>query len=104
MFYFVFSIENKIQLKENFVKRFLLLFGFFMIKLNLPVLFAQRGLRVADAERESGVNRTTLYRLYNNESSRIDFETLDKLCIYLDCEPKDVFIFEKPVAENQTSS
>ena len=75
-----------------------------MIKLNLPVLFAQRGLRVADAERDSGVNRTTLYRLFNNESSRIDFETLDKLCIYLDCEPKDVFIFEKPVAESQPSS
>lgn len=71
-----------------------------MIKLNLPVLFAQKGLRVADAERESGVNRTTLYRLYNNESSRIDFETLDKLCIYLGCEPKDVFIFEHP--EQQT--
>lgn len=65
---------------------------------------AQRGLRVADAERDSGVNRTTLYRLFNNESSRIDFETLDKLCIYLDCEPKDVFIFEKPVAESQPSS
>ena len=75
-----------------------------MIKLDLPVLFAQRGLRVADAERDSGVNRTTLYRLFNNESSRIDFETLDKLCIYLDCEPKDVFIFEKPVAESQPSS
>ena len=75
-----------------------------MIKLNLPVLFAQRGLRVADAERESGVNRTTLYRLYNNESSRIDFETLEKLCLFLDCEPKDIFIFEKPTTESQPSN
>lgn len=75
-----------------------------MIKLNLPVLFAQRGLRVADAERESGINRATLYRLYNNETSRIDFDTLEKLCLFLDCEPKDVFIFEKPVAESQPSS
>ena len=89
----IISIDNKLDYKANIVNYF---FGFFMIKLNLPVLFAQRGLRVADAERDSGVNRTTLYRLYNNESSRIDFETLDKLCIYLDCEPKDVFIFEKP--------
>ena len=75
-----------------------------MIKLNLPVLFAQRGLRVADAERESGVNRTTLYRLYNNESSRIDFETLEKLCLFLDCEPQDIFIFEKPTTESQPSN
>lgn len=75
-----------------------------MIKLNLPVLFAQRGLRVADAERESGINRATLYRLYNNETSRIDFDTLEKLCLFLDCEPKDIFIFEKPATESQPSS
>lgn len=93
---FVFSTGNKLNIKKTKSSIFCHLFGFSMIKLNLPVLFAQRGLRVADAERDSGVNRATLYRLYNNESSRIDFETLDKLCIYLDCEPKDVFIFEKP--------
>ena len=34
-----------------------------MIKLNLPVLFAQRGIRVADADRMSNLGRATLYRL-----------------------------------------
>lgn len=90
-----------IILSSSFMAYF---FGWDMIRLNLPVLFAQRGLRVADAERNSGINRATLYRLYNNETSRIDFDTLEKLCLFLDCEPKDVFIFEKPVNDNQPSN
>ena len=46
-----------------------------MIKLNLPVLFAQRGIRVADADRMSNLGRATLYRLYNNDVTRIEFDT-----------------------------
>ena len=52
-----------------------------MLRLNLPVLFAQKGLRVADAERDTDISRTTLYRMYNNESSRVDLEILGKLRI-----------------------
>lgn len=66
-----------------------------MIKLNLPVLFAERGIRVADADRLSSLGKATLYRLYNNEVSRIEFETLNKLCELLDCEPADIFIYTK---------
>lgn len=66
-----------------------------MIKLNLPVLFAERGMRVADADRLSSLGKATLYRLYNNEVTRIEFETLNKLCELLDCEPADIFIYTK---------
>lgn len=66
-----------------------------MLRLNLPVLFAQKGLRVADAERDTDISRTTLYRMYNNESSRVDLEILEKLCRYLDCEPSDLFVYTK---------
>lgn len=65
-----------------------------MIKLNLPVLFAQRGIRVADADRMSNLGRATLYRLYNNEVTRIEFDTIDKLCDLLNCAPGDLFIKE----------
>ena len=34
--------------------------GIFMIKLNLPVLFAQKGIRVADADRLTDMGRSTL--------------------------------------------
>ena len=66
-----------------------------MIKLNLPVLFAQKGIRVADADRLTDMGRTTLYRLYNNEVTRIDFASLERLCKLLDCTPGDIIIYEE---------
>lgn len=66
-----------------------------MIKLNLPVLFAGKGIRVADADRMSKLGRSTLYRMYNNEVTRIDFETLNELCKLLDCKPGDIILYEE---------
>ena len=73
----------------------------FMIKLNLPVLFAQKGIRVADADRLTVMGRTTLYRLYNNEVTRIDFASLERLCKLLDCTPGDIILYED---DGQTDS
>jgi putative transcriptional regulator len=73
----------------------------FMIKLNLPVLFAQKGIRVADADRLTDMGRTTLYRLYNNEVTRIDFASLERLCKLLDCTPGDIILYED---DGQTDS
>ena len=73
-----------------------------MIKLNLPVLFAQKGIRVADADRLTDMGRTTLYRLYNNEVTRIDFASLERLCKLLDCTPGDIILYEDDErAENE---
>lgn len=72
-----------------------------MIKLNLPVLFAQKGIRVADADRLTDMGRTTLYRLYNNKVTRIDFASLERLCKLLDCTPGDIILYED---DGQTDS
>ena len=73
-----------------------------MIKLNLPVLFAQKGIRVADADRLTDMGRTTLYRLYNNEVTRTDFASLERLCKLLDCTPGDIILYEEDErAENE---
>ena len=72
-----------------------------MIKLNLPVLFAQRGIRVADADRMSNLGRVTLYRLYNNEVTRIEFDTIDKLCDLLNCAPGDLFVYETVIVTSK---
>lgn len=66
-----------------------------MIKLNLPVLFAERGIRVSDAAKISKLGRSTLYRMYNNEVTRIDFDSLNELCRLLDCKPGDIIIYEE---------
>lgn len=72
-----------------------------MIKLNLRVLFAQKGMRVIDAEKKVDLARSTLYRLYNNEASRIDFDSIEKLCKLLECTPNDLFIISEDESENK---
>ena len=68
-----------------------------MIISNLAVLLAERKLKVADLVRSTGINKSTLHKLYNDESARIDFETIDKICIALDIEVGDLLIFKKNV-------
>ncbi|HDU8434170.1 helix-turn-helix domain-containing protein [Acinetobacter johnsonii] len=57
-----------------------------MIVCNLPVLLAERRMKVADVARETGMSKTTLHKLYNGQSTRIDFETIEKLCLLLNVE------------------
>ncbi|MFV5524722.1 helix-turn-helix transcriptional regulator [Acinetobacter variabilis] len=66
-----------------------------MIKSNLAVLLAERKMRVADLVKETGINKSTLYKLYNDESVRIDFETIDKICLALNVGVGDLLLFRK---------
>jgi putative transcriptional regulator len=40
----------------------------------------------------TGITEKTLSRLINNETARVDFETLERLCEYFDCQPGDILI------------
>nr|WP_321239979.1 helix-turn-helix transcriptional regulator [uncultured Tolumonas sp.] len=57
-----------------------------MIKCHLSALLGARRLKISDVVRDAGINRNTLTRLYHETNNRIDFETLEKLCRYLECE------------------
>ena len=74
-----------------------------MIISNLAVLLAKRKLKVADLVRSTGINKSTLHKLYNDESVRIDFETIDKICIALDVGVGDLLIFNK-IYNNQNDN
>lgn len=47
-------------------------------------------LKLSDVVRDTGINRSTLTRLYHETTTRIDFETLETLCKYLECEVGDI--------------
>ncbi|MFW2043074.1 helix-turn-helix domain-containing protein [Acinetobacter sp. ULE_I001] len=66
-----------------------------MIISNLAVLLAERKMKVADLVRSTGINKSTLHKLYNDESVRIDFETIDKICLALDVEVGDLLVLKK---------
>lgn len=55
-------------------------------------------LKITDVVRDTGINRSTLTRLYHETTTRIDYETLEILCKYLECEVGDFL----QLAEDQT--
>ena len=82
---------------------FIIIIGVYrMIVNHLPTLLAERRLKVADAVRATGVSKTTLHKIYNDQSSRIDFDTIDKLCEYLEVEVGDIFEYVREDKEKNT--
>ena len=53
----------------------------------------ERKIKVPQLVEKSGLNKNTLYALQKNEVTRIDLNTLDALCIALDCEITDIIEF-----------
>ncbi len=56
-----------------------------MIKCHLSTLLGSKKLKIADVVRDTGINRSTVTRLFHETNNRIDFETLELLCNYLEC-------------------
>lgn len=63
---------------------------FIVISCNLPVLLAERRLRVADLVRTTDISKSTLHRIYNDQTTRIEFDTLSKLCEVLKVTPGEI--------------
>ena len=64
-----------------------------MILCNLPVLLAERRMKVADLIRMTGISKSTMHKVYNEQTSRIDFETMDKICEALEIGVGDLFAY-----------
>lgn len=64
-----------------------------MIKSNLAVLLAERNLKVSKVASDTGISRTTLTSLVYNHSQGIQFDTMNKLCLYLRVTPEQLFSF-----------
>jgi putative transcriptional regulator len=60
------------------------------IKIHLSKLLGERKLRASDVAKKTGINKNTLSALYNENVSGIKFDTLEKLCKFLDCKVGDL--------------
>jgi putative transcriptional regulator len=65
-----------------------------MIKCHLSTLLGQKKLKVAEVARDTGVNKNTLHRLYNETATRVDMEVIEKLCLYLEISISELFSIE----------
>ena len=66
-----------------------------MIKCHLSRILGERKLKVAEVARETGINRNTLHRLYNETATRIELDAIETLCRYLQIQLGELFELEK---------
>ena len=66
-----------------------------MIRVNLDVLLAERGMSVGEFADAVGISPANVAVLKNGRARAVRFSTLDSICRVLDCAPGDVLQFER---------
>ena len=61
-----------------------------MIEIRIDELLESRGRSFYWLAKETGISHTTLWRLKKGKALGINFETLEKMCDALQCQPGDV--------------
>jgi putative transcriptional regulator len=56
------------------------------VKSNLSTLMGRHRYMIKDVHEKTGLARNTISNLYNDKATRIDFETIEKLCALFDCD------------------
>ncbi|MGM0582933.1 MAG: helix-turn-helix domain-containing protein [Bacteroidota bacterium] len=62
-----------------------------MIKCNLSRIMGEQKVNIQDVHEGTGLNRNTISNLYHEKVSRIDFDTIEKICLFLDCKIGELF-------------
>ena len=74
-----------------------------MIRCHLSRLMGERKMKIADVARETGLNRNTVTLLYKETATRIDLDSIEKLCVLFDCSVSDLFEFERESPISKTT-
>jgi len=61
----------------------------------LSEIMGRKRLKVSDVVAGTGLAINTVSGLYHDKAKRVDLETLDKLCTFLDVEVGEVFVHLK---------
>ena len=65
-----------------------------MVRCHLSRLMGEKKMKVIDVARESGLHRNTITLLYKETATRVDFETVNKLCELFECQVSDLFEYQ----------
>ena len=76
------------------------------MKSRLAILMAELDPRMSQRElaEKSGVSAMAVNRLYNNDFKRVDTETLEKLCAYLECDLSDLLVLKEEQSPKKTGA
>ncbi|MEH0674030.1 helix-turn-helix transcriptional regulator [Vibrio scophthalmi] len=62
-----------------------------MLKCHLSKIMGEKKLKISDVSRDTGINRGTITRLYNETATRVELEVIDTLCGYFDITVAELF-------------
>jgi len=60
------------------------------VKCNLSTLMGAKRLTIQDVSDNTGLARNTISALYHDKAKRIDYDTINKLCEYLECSSEEL--------------
>lgn len=62
-----------------------------MLKNNLSAVMGAKRIKIYELAEISGISRSTITRLYYEQTNTISFNTMEKLCKALECKLDDLF-------------
>ncbi|CAJ1402988.1 MAG: helix-turn-helix transcriptional regulator [Roseibium album] len=66
------------------------------IIIELDVMLARRKMRSKELAERIGITEQNVSLLKSGKVKGVRFDTLEKICEVLDCQPGDILIYEKP--------
>ena len=75
-----------------------------MIEIRVDEVLAEHGRTFYWLAKETGISHTTLWRLKKGKARGINFDTLEKLCQALKCQPGDVLTLGNEKREHKSRS
>lgn len=64
-----------------------------MISNRLSRIMGDRLIKITKMSNDTGLSRTTITNLYYRRAKKIDLDTLNKICSYLNCQVSDILEF-----------
>jgi len=68
------------------------------LKITLNEVLDRKGISQNQMAKDTGISTSTLRNLNHNRTTRISFDVLEKICMYLDCNIEDILCLEKEPA------
>jgi len=67
------------------------------VRCRLSTLMGREKYQIQDVHEKTGLSRMTISKLYNEKSTRIDFDTILKLCQLFECEVGELLYLDAEV-------
>ncbi|ANZ98187.1 hypothetical protein BFC20_10980 [Brochothrix thermosphacta] len=64
-----------------------------MIANNLATLLTERKIKITRLAKETGISRSTITSIAQNDTKMIQLEVINQICMYLEITPEDFFVF-----------